>query len=420
VARPYAEMNPSRPRTALAAHPRAPLALLLRPASPAIDRVLARTPLLYRHSRDALYASFATLEAPRGTPVWTPSFHCGIEVRAAVDAGFAPRFYRLGDDLAVDEDDLARGLREAPGPVLLIHYFGFAQPGVERIAARCAAAGVLLVEDCAHAPLSALNGRALGTLGHAATVSFSKTFGTVDGGGLRLDAAALARVTGREVVLAEPQRGPLIAWDAQRDDVRRRRREEPPRDRHPARAHAALGERYARRIVSAEQTIFTGELHYGRGISRLSLALLRRCDPERTVRRRRANYLLLDALLRDAPGYRPLYGALPDGACPLYLPVFVHDRAEVLLRLQAARVATFVFGMFHHPAMDVASFPETRRLREQLLCLPVHQGLGQREVERIAAVLRPLLADDRSRAAKASASEGASDARDDERVRTRR
>ena len=50
--------------------------------------------------------------------------------------------------------------------------------------------------------------------------------------------------------------------------------------------------------------------------------------------------------------------------------------------------------MFHHPALDAHRFPDSRRLRENVLCLPVHQGLCARDAERLAAVLRPLLADD--------------------------
>lgn len=381
----------------IAPHPRAPLALLARAPSAAADALLRRMPYRYRFSRDALHAIFSALGAAPGAPVWVPSFHCGLEVRNAADAGFSPRFYRVGADLAADEDDLARGLRDAPGPVLLIHYFGVAQPGVARIAALCARAGVPLIEDCAHALLGAFEGRALGTFGDAATFSFPKTFGTADGGALRADTAALARLAGRDVTIPAPPPRPPVAWDAQRDVARRRRRDRPVRERDPARVHAVLAERFAQRVVTAQRRIFTGEWRYGRAISRLSLALVRRCDPDRAADARRANYHRLDGLLRDAPGYRPLHAALPGGSCPLYLPVFVRDRTEVLLRLQAQRVEPFVFGMFHHPAMDAARYPESRRLRDGLLCLPVHQGLDARDVERLAAALRPLLADDRGR-----------------------
>lgn len=408
-------MTASRPLAShqgvpLAPHPGMPLAAAVRAPSPAMYALLRDVPLRYRHSRDALHAFFTALGAAQGTPVWMPSFHCGVEVRAAVDAGFVPYFYRVGDDLAVDEDDLASGLRAAPGPVLAIHYFGFAQPGIARIAALCAAAGVPLVEDCAHAPLSALDGRALGTFAPAAALNLAKTFGTADGGALRIDTDALARITSRPFALAAPRRGPFVAWDAQRDDRRRRTRDRPPSERDPARAHAVLAERYGARVATAESNIFARNQHYGRGISALSLALLRRCDPAAAMQRRRANYVRLDALLHDVPGYRPLHTVLLDGAVPLYFPLLVRDRTELLLRLQAQGIATFVFGMFRHPALDPARFPETRRLRDEILCLPVHQDLRDGDVERIANVLRPLLADDARAAAKRGGAEGADDA----------
>jgi dTDP-4-amino-4,6-dideoxygalactose transaminase len=83
-----------------------------------------------------------------------PEYHCGVEVQAAIDAGLNVRYYRVSRDLSVDEEDLERRLRACPGPVLLIHYFGFAQPGVKRIAQLCQELGVTLIEDCAHALFS--------------------------------------------------------------------------------------------------------------------------------------------------------------------------------------------------------------------------------------------------------------------------
>jgi dTDP-4-amino-4,6-dideoxygalactose transaminase len=78
---------------------------------------------------------------------------------------------------------------------------------------------------------------------------------------------------------------------------------------------------------------------------------------------------------------------LPAGACPLYLPVVVKDRCQVLVRLQRQRVGTFVFGLFAHPAMDVAAFPEAATLRDDVLCLPIHHDLDGRDLERVAELL---------------------------------
>src|SRR6185295_15072576 len=111
------------------AHPNTSVRLLSRGRSRSMTDALQLAPKLYHFSRDAINALFNSLGYPTNTPVWMPSYHCGMEVRAAADAGFSPHFYRINKDLSVDVSDLAAGLRAHPGPVLLIHYFGFPQPG---------------------------------------------------------------------------------------------------------------------------------------------------------------------------------------------------------------------------------------------------------------------------------------------------
>ncbi|MDT4952407.1 MAG: perosamine synthetase [Acidobacteriota bacterium] len=370
--------------------PRASLRLLTHSHSRAMTDALKLAPRLYHFSRDAIHELFGSLGYPNKTPVWMPSYHCGMEVRAAADAGFSPRFYRVKKDLTVDEEDLANGLRDAPGPVLLIHYFGFPQPGTLSIASLCRRFGVPLVEDCSHAFLSRLGECELGAFGQAATFSLYKTLGTLDGGALRVDEAALGRLTGQHFALPTQRPQPTIAWDAHR------KRRQPWHGasmigQNGKQTHETLAARFEERVVTARQRIFEGKWLYGRGISRLSHALIQRLDSAMVLERRRRNYLQLDSLLDGAAGYRPVLSELPLETCPLYLPVFVRHRAEILVRLQAAQVETFIFGMFNHPAMDTAQFPESRCLREEILCLPVHQNLDDQDMKRMASLLSPLL-----------------------------
>ena len=336
--------------------PRAPLSLLLRPGSQAMREALAVAPAFFHFSRDALHAWFATHPGE----VWFPSFHCGMEVRAAVDAGCTPRFYRVREDLTVDEEQLA----PASGAVVLIHYFGFPQPGIARIAANCRLKNVPLLEDCSHAFLSSFANQPLGTFGTAATFSLYKSLGTIDGGALR---------DGETRCAATPA---LLAIDAHLATWRKRWRDRPESNAETLRT------RFEDRVVTARARIFDGPWSYGRAMSRLSLVLTSRIDPQHVIVRRRANYETLAAMLnaRVPP--------LDEGTVPLFLPLFVENRTELLVRLQAARIEPFIFGMFHHPAMRAEDFPETKRLRENILCLPTHHELHTADLERIAEVLR--------------------------------
>ncbi|MEA2488581.1 MAG: perosamine synthetase [Acidobacteriota bacterium] len=339
--------------------PRPPLSLLLRRPCAAMAEALAVAPARFQFSRDALHAWFGR----RGGTVWFPSFHCGMEVRAAVDAGCAPRFYRVREDWTIDEDDFMARVSSEPGPVVLIHYFGFAQPGIERLARWCRERGVPLLEDCSHAFLSRFDGRLLGTFGDAATFSLYKTLGMVDGGALR----------DGDTPGAAPM---MIAVDAQLAAWQKRRRDRAESD------EATLRARFEARVVSARERIFAGPWRYGRGMSRLSLALASRVEPSFVIERRRENYRMLVRLLNaQVPD-------LDEGTVPLFLPLFVPRRTEALVRLQAARIEPFIFGMFHHPAMDAGEFPEAVRLRENLLCLPIHHQLRDADLLRIAEVLR--------------------------------
>jgi dTDP-4-amino-4,6-dideoxygalactose transaminase len=51
-------------------------------------------------------------------------------------------------------------------------------------------------------------------------------------------------------------------------------------------------------------------------------------------------------------------------------------------------VETFVFGAYSHPRFDPAAFPETARLRDEILCLPIHDQLGPAQLRQIAAAFK--------------------------------
>lgn len=374
------------------AYPNISLRLLSRNPSRSMTDALQLAPKLYHFSRDAIHALFSSLGYPSNTPVWMPSYHCGMEVRAAADAGFSPHFYRVNKDLSVDVGDLAARLRAQPGPVLVIHYFGFPQTGLLSIASLCHQVGVPLIEDCSHAFLSRLGGRELGTFGQAATFSLYKSLGTSDGGALRADEKELERLTRRHCVLPAKRRPSTIAWRAYQKKIRLLSGSAPFLGWRGRKTYDALAAGFATRAARARRRIFEGEWIYGRDISRLSHALIQRLDARMVLERRRRNYVRLDSLLRGIPGYDPVRSELQPETCPLYLPVFVPHREEVLIKLQSALVETFIFGMFNHPAMDTGRFPESRRLREGILCLPVHQNLDECDLNRIASLLRPLLA----------------------------
>jgi perosamine synthetase len=147
-------------------------------------------------------AALAALEwaGVRGETVLCPSNTFMATPLAALHAGARVEFVDCNrDDLCMSFEDLETKLcLHRPKAVLLVHIGGHLAFDVHRIAALCAAEGVLLLEDCAHAHGAEWNGQRAGTFGDVGVWSFAptKTISTGEGGMLvsrHLDAIQFAQ-----------------------------------------------------------------------------------------------------------------------------------------------------------------------------------------------------------------------------------
>jgi dTDP-4-amino-4,6-dideoxygalactose transaminase len=321
--------------------------------------------------RAALYWVFRTLPAVSG-PIWLPDYHCGVEVQAALDAGLKVAFYRINDDLSVDEEDLTQRLTRSPGPLLLVHYFGFPQTSVTRIANLCERLGVPLIEDCAHALYSSFAGKQLGEFAPLAVFSLRKSLPIYDGAALVANRAPFPNIEATTAALDPYKRAAKsiakgMLGDALIERLRRARRETESGIESPAwEAQSAS---------------------YNRGFSALSRRLAAATDPVHVIQARRRNWLRVNERLAGAGLHRPVHDTLPEGTCPLHYCFWTRDRDALMQHLAAMGLETFRFGARPHPALDLAVFPESRKLRDEIVGFPVHQELDADALERGLAVL---------------------------------
>jgi dTDP-4-amino-4,6-dideoxygalactose transaminase len=312
-----------------------------------------------------------------------PSFHCGVEVEAAIQAGWKVDFYRIQPDLSAGLDDLERKLKREPGAVLLIHYFGFPQPGLHQIASLCSRLGCVLIEDCAHALFSCEGAQPLGAAAPVSIYSLRKTLPLFDGGALRVNPTLLAGVCKEPFRAPEAARFSLdpyrvclkrgvrgLIGDRMTAIYRRWRW----KDEEPAHSHQPPADLYS-------------EDRYDLSFSALSRRIAASADPAREAARRRENWQSLRAQLPVRRDYELTFDSLPDGVCPLFLCVRCGDRDGLMDRMAARGVETFRFGASPHPRLDPEAYPEAAILRSSIVGLPVHSGLKPEDPESIARAL---------------------------------
>jgi perosamine synthetase len=111
-----------------------------------------------------------------GREVVVPANTFFATAAAAVHAGATLRFVDCDPQtMAIDPADLEQCIGPDTAAVVVVHIGGLITPAIHEIATLCAARGIELVEDAAHAHGSAHEGRSAGTFGAAASFSFYPT-----------------------------------------------------------------------------------------------------------------------------------------------------------------------------------------------------------------------------------------------------
>jgi dTDP-4-amino-4,6-dideoxygalactose transaminase len=345
--------------------------------------------LRYRYfCRNAVWDA-AQLLGLAGKEVLVPAYHHGVELETLLAAGARPVFFRVDSQMRADLADAKRKLTTETAALYMIHYAGFAQDmGAARELADWA--GIPLVEDCALALLSSDGEKPLGSFGDVSVFCLYKTLPVPNGGALLARGDLAKRLDELPAAVQPPLPstashliGSLLSnLELRTGEVGRRTRQ-------------ALREagRWAVRRGGIER-VSTGTQHFDPrdvvlGMSAASHLVLRNQDFAGIVERRRRNYFLLFAMLRDvAP---PITGELKPGICPLFYPMAIPDKAAAMGRLLARGVETVDFWRVRHPAVAAGEFPEVDKLRETVLELPVHQDLTPADAEHVANCVRELI-----------------------------
>jgi len=312
--------------------------------------------------------------------VLAPAYNCGSEISPLLATGAQVVFYRVDTSATADLDDIRERITPRTRVLYVTHYFG-RYTDIGDLASFCRARGIRILDDAALSLFSVMPDH------HADATVFSlrKSLPAVDGGILSIDEDAervRALMHGADPLSAARGSLSLVKKWAQQWRPPRARRAVPPAD----------GADGADDRPDIPPAYYCAADAVVRAAARASRGVLAASDPRQIRDIRRRNYHDLRARLDGLAGLTPLWpqAALPQGLCPLGLPVLVDDKRGWCAALNTAGIAVSPWWEGYHRGLDWSAFPEAQRLKRHLLLLPVHQQLAPRHLDFIAAAVTSL------------------------------
>jgi dTDP-4-amino-4,6-dideoxygalactose transaminase len=299
-----------------------------------------------------------------GDEVIVPSLTFVATVNAVRYVGATPVFCDIvsEEDLTIDPEMTARLVTPRTKAIVVMHYGGF-PCRMDEIMALAQRHKLSVIEDAAHAPLSECDGRKLGTIGTVGCFSFfsNKNISTGEGGMLVTDDDALAararllRSHGMTSLSYERAKGHATSYDVvelgfnyRMDDIRAAiGLAQLEKLQHDIERRAQVRQWYLEEMKEISGLIIPFAGHTGRVSNYIFGVVLRRTDAAR----------------RDA----------------------------VREKLHAAGIQTSM----HYPAVHrfsiyrqcAAKLPQTERVADSLITLPMYANLGEADVQFIARSL---------------------------------
>jgi dTDP-4-amino-4,6-dideoxygalactose transaminase len=360
-----------------------PNMLLPRPGRQA-DRFPFTDPSIRYHylGRNAAYALVRALGL-QDQEVLFPAWFGGPVLEAPRQAGAKIRFYPVRTGARVEPEDILAAITPETRAVYLIHFVGFPGP-VKEVREICRERGLKLIEDCAHALYTTLDGQPLGTFGDGAVFSFYKWIPVPNG-------AALTMTNGDETAMQRADvtsltSGAALSAFSTLDNLALRFGAPGRLIRSSARAAGRSAGHTAKLNYIGTGGIDFREDQLTYAMSGIAHRILANQNVDDIIARRRHNYEHLADLLGDvAP---PVTGPLPAGVTPLFYPTRVLYKRAVLDRLRQRGVEGRSFWEYYHPTLAAGLFTETDDLRETVLELPIHQDVTPDAIERMARIVR--------------------------------
>lgn len=311
--------------------------------------------------------------------VLLPAFHCPTVVDAVLHAGFKVKFFRIKENLAVDELDFLSKLDSNVAAVLLIRYFGIGEiPDVLLKSSR--AVGAKVISDCSHSFLTNWPLGLAGRQADASVYSFWKILpmATVGGGIWCCD---------EKIISCWPEQS-KVSLKARLNFTRKLLVEMKDNFFELLSNVENSSQRSSKKYTFEPVLRLPYEMAYpydkwlaSAGIFNLLYYILQKADLKKIAELRRQNFNEFCSQVSQCSHYKLVYPSLAELDVPWGVPLLIDRRYECDYLLRGLGMPIFSFGEVLHPLLFRAETLEPEmvsiasNLSKRLVGISVHQQL---------------------------------------------
>lgn len=340
----------------------------------------------FAYGRDALFVLARYLQEKGVKEIMLPSYVCDVAILPFIDK-LKIVFYELNDSLITTCHDIIKNITEETGCVMLVDYFGFAQPFKKEISELCKNKNIVLIEDLAHKlpHFTEKNMSSEKVYGDFAIYSPRKQLPLSDGSLLYIKNAK--------------EKQNFITLINKRRSIYRALRT----------IAKLLRSRYFSQQIDAVQVVKVEDVNIGNNlnkqwgsrnkaegfiISRVAAHFIRRFDMLKICQRRIENHKYYTRNLVRSKNIVHIRDVINNGDVPYMYPVMLLNIPKNIKKILINELSGYFWPrLFTTIKNDESKFTTTKLLAENIYLLPLHQDLSNNDLETISQTFNKILAE---------------------------
>ena len=348
-------------------------------------------------ARNALYQGLKVLRLQQGDEILVPAYHCNTLVDPIIQFGLSVVFYNIHQDCRTDFEDLKSKINVKTKAIVMIHYFGYPQ-AVAPFLELTKQHGLYMIEDCAHVLDGESDGIPLGSNGDISIFSWRKFLPIQDGGLLVVNNPKFSTELLEENNSQSTQTKVAINLLEQLlvnyvPGCRKLIIHVFTMLSSGYKAISRLGESSPQILPASYDSSSFQIGTVNQGMSKASRYLLKRINLTSIKDKRHFNTAyLLDTINKGTlPGVIPFFKKFPPGIFPWVVPILVPGRKNFHVLLRSRGVPAFTWGGVIHPSLDLHNYPDGKFLYDNLILLPIHQSMNEKNLNCMITTMKALL-----------------------------